>query len=455
MREIVDSNVFRIIAEKSTSGIIFFHAKDRKMVWCNEKFKALTRIRNTLKTDAPLSLESFFREEQLHVVGELYGIALEQGYAYDFERPMKRGTHHTFPAELIFTKVVEEGDSQELICLQVADHSMNKLYHELETKRADVDRILSSIEEGLIVIKKDGSIGTVASTAANYLLNIDTPLVGENFLEKIFPYTERAKRVQDRTRIESFLKLAFEATSKEQFETLVQNTDLRIKFPENEKCLNFKTYRLQFTPLLENDQIIEVICLIIDDTRAEELQRQLREVNAELMRLASVDSLTQIPNRRMFDESMIREWRRMGRENLPIAVIMCDVDFFKKYNDHYGHQAGDECLRKVAEGISSCVMRGGDLCARYGGEEFAVILPNTTPEGARSVAERIRERIESLNIPHEKSEAVPHVTLSLGLACITPKLELAPKQLIEAADQALYLSKASGRNRVTLNDQFV
>lgn len=177
-----------------------------------------------------------------------------------------------------------------------------------------------------------------------------------------------------------------------------------------------------------------------------QLYQQLEIANRELQRLVTLDGLTGVANRRRFDEYLSIEWRHMAREQLPLSLILCDIDFFKKYNDTYGHQAGDDCLCKVANALSLCVKRPTDLVARYGGEEFAVILPNTTVVGASLVAQEIRAVINTLEIPHAQSLVSSHVTLSLGIACTQPKHDTSPAMLIATADAALYEAKAAGRN---------
>lgn len=178
-----------------------------------------------------------------------------------------------------------------------------------------------------------------------------------------------------------------------------------------------------------------------------QLYHKLEIANRELQRLASLDGLTGVANRRRFDEYLDTEWQHMAREKLPLSLILCDIDFFKKYNDTYGHQAGDACLRQVADALRFCARRSVDLVARYGGEEFAVILPNTTVTGAAQVAEELRSVVNALHIPHVQSAVSEHVTLSLGIGCMTPTPNTSPAMLIAAADAALYQAKAAGRNR--------
>lgn len=164
---------------------------------------------------------------------------------------------------------------------------------------------------------------------------------------------------------------------------------------------------------------------------------------------AMLDGLTNIPNRRRFDETLESEWKRAQRSGTPLSLIMGDIDFFKHYNDNYGHGVGDECLKKVAAALAGSIDRPSDLVARYGGEEFVILLPETDATGAMAIAERFRSQVESLRIPHEYSDASNVVTVSVGLACVTPKAEMKQGDLLKLADDQLYRSKQTGRNRVS------
>ena len=179
---------------------------------------------------------------------------------------------------------------------------------------------------------------------------------------------------------------------------------------------------------------------------------KLEQENAELKTLAFTDPLTSVDNRRAFDRTMEREWNRGLREQASVAVILLDIDHFKLYNDSYGHQGGDACLKQVGEAIKSAVTRASDSVARYGGEEFAVVLPNTSAAGAATVAEGIRSAVEALNLEHRASLTADHVTVSLGVASVVPDSSLSLQGLIEQADQALYQSKEGGRNQVAIAD---
>lgn len=163
---------------------------------------------------------------------------------------------------------------------------------------------------------------------------------------------------------------------------------------------------------------------------------------------AMLDGLTCISNRRRFDAVLESEWKRTLRSSSPLSLIMADVDFFKYYNDHYGHAEGDVCLKKVAASLAKTINRPSDLVARYGGEEFVAILPETDERGARSLAEHFRSQVECLQIPHEYSAVSKYVTVSVGVASAVPTPEMTAADLLKLADDQLYLAKHEGRNRV-------
>ncbi|MEZ4526896.1 MAG: PleD family two-component system response regulator [Desulfobacterales bacterium] len=175
---------------------------------------------------------------------------------------------------------------------------------------------------------------------------------------------------------------------------------------------------------------------------------ELKRHRDMLEHLSSLDGLTGIPNRRRFDEFLEQEWRRGMRDASRLSLIMIDIDYFKSFNDTYGHCAGDDCLRKVAKTLAESVGRPSDLVARYGGEEFAAVLPKTDREGAVFVAEIMRRKIESLDIPHRLSRTAGHVTVSIGTATIIPAPGTDLSALINCSDCALYEAKHSGRNQL-------
>lgn len=198
----------------------------------------------------------------------------------------------------------------------------------------------------------------------------------------------------------------------------------------------------------EDGKASRIVGSLIDISKYKQVEVALQKANNELQRLAALDDLTQIANRRRFDDRLAQEWSRGRREKNNLAVIICDIDYFKGYNDTYGHLEGDETLFAVAQAISTALKRPTDLVARFGGEEFAMILPNTDITGAQKVAEEVKEAVAALGLEHKTSEVDPYITLSFGGAAIIPSAGKAAKALIGAADQALYRAKSKGRNQI-------
>jgi diguanylate cyclase (GGDEF)-like protein len=177
---------------------------------------------------------------------------------------------------------------------------------------------------------------------------------------------------------------------------------------------------------------------------------ELEKANHKLELLSYTDSLTGLLNRRRFDDMIRKEWERCKRYSIPISLIMIDIDYYKNYNDFYGHQAGDECIVKITKAISDLVHRSSDIIARYGGEEFVIGLPHIECDKAYQIAESIRSIVEDIKIPHEKSNVSKYVTISLGVSTITPNKEFSYKDLIESADMALYKAKVKRNHTVSL-----
>ena len=215
--------------------------------------------------------------------------------------------------------------------------------------------------------------------------------------------------------------------------------DYLVKLPEQiELIARIRAHSKQYNLQIERDAAFFAL---------REVQRQLQLTNAELQRLSATDALTGIPNRRVFDETLLGEWKRAIREQTWFTVLIIDIDHFKLFNDHYGHQAGDDTLCQVAQALNTIIRRPGDLLARYGGEEFGAILPSTDLNGSEATSHRFIEVVQNLNINHQKSTTAKTVTISLGAASVIPTLELDPQNVLEAADKALYDAKKGGRNR--------
>ncbi|MGD1897375.1 MAG: diguanylate cyclase domain-containing protein [Phormidesmis sp.] len=200
-----------------------------------------------------------------------------------------------------------------------------------------------------------------------------------------------------------------------------------------------------------NGQPTQIFGTATDITKRKHAEVALKEFNEELERLARMDGLTQVANRRSFDEHLEKEWENVKNGGSALSLILCDIDYFKSFNDTYGHQAGDVCLKKVAKVLEKAVKRNTDRVARYGGEEFAIILPNTNLAGLKKVAIDIQTAVKQLGILHSQSEVSDYVTLSLGLSLITSTKDARPDMLIAAADQGLYQAKYEGRDRFCLS----
>jgi two-component system, chemotaxis family, response regulator WspR len=219
--------------------------------------------------------------------------------------------------------------------------------------------------------------------------------------------------------------------------------DYLVKLPDNIELVA----RLRY----HSDAYVSRVQRDAADCALRESQRALIEANLELQRLTRVDGLTGLANRRYFDEFFTAEWKRAVRTQTPLSVLMIDIDCFKRYNDTYGHLAGDQVLRQVAETIQRNCGRSTDLGARYGGEEFIVVLCNTPVTGMRAVGETLRQDIADLKLRHMASVVADHVTVSIGGASIIPRLSQSEALLIDAADRALYRAKDGGRNRLVVD----
>lgn len=185
-----------------------------------------------------------------------------------------------------------------------------------------------------------------------------------------------------------------------------------------------------------------------------QLYHELVTENQELQKLALADSLTSLANRRRFDQHLVDEWQRLARDQQPLSLVLCDLDYFKLYNDTFGHPAGDRCLIRVARALLTGPQRPADLVARYGGEEFAIILPNTDTQGAWRIAQKIHNSIRALKINHAPGHSEPYVTLTMGVSTIIPGHNNSPQILVQASDLALYYAKQQGRNRTYINGHY-
>ncbi len=229
-------------------------------------------------------------------------------------------------------------------------------------------------------------------------------------------------------------------------------TDYLVKLPNKIELLaRIRAHTKSYLALKERDAAVDTLRKM--QQQLEQMNNELQRSNNELQRLSSLDGLTGVANRRQFDVTLNQEWRRAMRSGKPLSLLFADIDFFKSYNDHYGHQAGDESLKRVAAILQQTVHRPADLVSRYGGEEFVIILPETAAHGALTIAEKLLTELSELRVPHQASKAADHLTLSIGVATLCPTPGEQAEVLLQAADQALYNAKECGRNRVEVAQQ--
>ncbi|MCP3942361.1 MAG: diguanylate cyclase [Desulfobacteraceae bacterium] len=210
--------------------------------------------------------------------------------------------------------------------------------------------------------------------------------------------------------------------------------------------------------IIKDENIGDTLLISIDQTMEQQrLKKQniqllldLERKNKELERMALLDGLTSIPNRHYLEKVLQREWKNCRRNQSHFGLIMADIDFFKSYNDTYGHPKGDKCLQRVARAMNNAINRPADFIARYGGEEFTVILPDTKIDGTKHVAEKIKFNVEALGIPHKASKAVDHITISIGIGSMVPHKSIKYSYLLDLVDKALYKAKDEGRNCIRM-----
>ena len=301
-----------------------------------------------------------------------------------------------------------------------------------EVANFELSQIFNNATDGMCIFSLDGKIQRVNDTMVNTLGCSQKDLLG-HFCREVFSLPQCGGSDCPISVIKRTVRAGWTRLFRE------------IELPVTGETV---PHMVTFTPFFGIDgNLVGIVCNYRDISEQKRTEASIQEANAQLQKLATTDGLTQLLNRRRMDECLDVEWRRLTREQLPLAFIICDVDFFKKFNDRYGHQAGDECLKAVAGAIRSQVRRPADLAARYGGEEFGVVLPDTTLKGAMSVACAIRENVESLRIDHAGSTISPWVSLSIGVAAVIPGKDATVAQLVKFADRALYEAKNTGRNR--------
>lgn len=322
--------------------------------------------------------------------------------------------------------LVNEREAMKMVIAEAGDRQLRA-----EIGCLELEQIFSSVSDAMWVVRDDGII-----IRANRAM---LTLLGKKIEEVLGQYCRDLLDYNLCSSDSCPLEVCKGQTSKEY--------DVSFTATDN-AC---EHYIISVTPLKSLLGMKAIVSQFKNITARKQTEIHLEELNRKLSDMARVDGLTGIANRRYFDEVFDREWKRLAREqNQPFSLILADIDFFKKYNDNYGHQQGDDCLILVGKALKEVILRQSDMVARYGGEEFALLLPEIALDSARTVGERVRQAIVDLQINHEHSDVADHITMSLGGAMMIPSQDNSPADLFALADQALYRAKESGRNTLYL-----
>lgn len=318
---------------------------------------------------------------------------------------------------------------REALEMAIAEFGNKQLRAEIEC--LELEQIFHSVSDAMWAVRDDGTVIRANEAMLKLLDKTTSEVVGQQCCD-LLNYGLCKNSACPRAVCSS--------RSKQEFD---------VQLPTGSKTNDH--YIISVAPLTTIVGTTAIISQFKNITARKEAEQQLEELNRALSEMARIDGLTGIANRRYFDEVFEREWKCLAREQKqPFSLILADIDFFKKYNDNYGHQQGDDCLILVGAALKETIMRPSDMAARYGGEEFALLLPGITLAGARTVGERARQAIVDLQIPHAHSNVAAHITMSLGGALMIPSHDNSPADLIALADQALYRAKESGRNNLYL-----
>ncbi|WP_147534261.1 diguanylate cyclase domain-containing protein [Bacillus marasmi] len=420
-----DSEIrYRSMLKQSTEGIYAFNPFNKTIVETNERFCEMLGYKE--EELLKLTLEDIIISDMATVEGNIETV-LKKNQHFVGEKVYRRKDGSSIIVEVRGSLI--HFNNESAILANIRDITDRREMEEKQKRNAArLEAIISHMPYGIVAEDKENKI----------------TLINEQF-SNVFKLSVLPTDVLGMKHVDLF------NLGKDQFleGDLIEN---RIKeiFASREKVIG-EEWRLKNGDLISRDAI-----LIFTNGEFEGYLWQFKDITEqrklelELKEASIVDGLTNILNRRFFDEAINNEWGRCSRVSKSLTLIMLDIDCFKAYNDTYGHQSGDECLIKVAQTIKDCIRRPSDIVCRYGGEEFAIILPETNQQGGLIIAEKIRLAIEGLEIPHISSIVSNVVTCSLGVATVIPSRFLTPMDIIRMSDNALYTSKNAGRNQVNL-----
>ena len=319
----------------------------------------------------------------------------------------------------------------------------------LQMEKAYLDQLVETAAEGIVMVDPEGRIKLHNSEFCRMFGYRPEEVAGRCVDDLLLPPELREEGLRLTRKVLEGGRFSMEAVRRRKdgspLHVFVVGAPITIQ-GRQEAC--YAIYRDISAMKEVQEEILESQRLVIKvNLDLQERTRQLEAVNVQLERISNYDGLTAIPNRRYFEHFYDLEWRRSLREQKWITLIMIDVDFFKAFNDRHGHLAGDDCLKQLAMALQ-IVNRASDLVCRYGGEEFVAVLSGTDPQAGKVIAERMRQRVRNLHLVHGASSVGRYVTVSMGVASQVPQAKAAPEALLLKADQALYLAKSAGRDRI-------
>jgi diguanylate cyclase (GGDEF)-like protein len=404
--------------------------------------------------------EALAISESLHNLSNIAAILLNMGHIYS---RLNQGAKALVNYQKSQKYSSEVGDK---ILIGEALNNIGKVYEKLQEDQLALQYYLDSLSLLEECGNKFYSIDALVSVGKLFINQKQDK--GLAYLRKALILAEELSAKNECAKIHILLSSYYEARQdfekaldhfksfsaiekKVRHEKLEENLKLvATEFRVNQLRKETEIFRFKNIELKKKNEEIEKNAQLLATANQEltKLHEQLKRVNQRLKLLSTIDQVTRIPNRRCLDDTLKREWTRCLREGKSLSLILVDIDNFKLYNDTYGHLQGDKCLRKVAKALASVLKRSSDFVGRFGGEEFAAILANVDYDNATKVAEKIRKCIEGLKIVYEQSPTVPYITISLGVATITPTFKTSFVELISAADQKMYQAKRQGRNQI-------
>jgi len=433
LRLIKNSNLkeieyYRIMAENLTD-MISAHKPDGECIYVSPFINEVLGYSQMEMIGT--SSYDYIHPKDIEAVMKWYMNTLHNENVYKMEYRMKRKDGTYIWVETSMKRILDNNNFVKELIAVTRDISKNKeIQKEVLMSNARFSTLINSMDDVVFTIDKELNYSGLFGKWYTKIGLTEEKVVGKNIRE-VFP--DESHKIHEESAIKAL-----------KGEHVVYNWSLIA----NNKYL---FYQISLSPM-ENSkgEIIGVVAIGRDITKKVIIENELKISNEKLKKLSFLDGLTNIPNRRYFDEYIARKWENVSEASVDFSMIMIDVDYFKAFNDTYGHIKGDECLKVISKEIKNCLRKPEDLICRYGGEEFAIVLPETSAKEAEIIAHRIRSKVEGLKITNNNSPINPYITVSIGFATMKPSKNTLYKTLISNADKALYKAKEKGRNRIEI-----